>query len=196
MKQINNLSSALFKLSLLPLGGEGEDGGGKLSDSPLTSTLSPLGRGRVCRTQINKKPKVLTYGFIFCWLAFTPSILFSANEEMRDPFQASVSAPRASSSVSIAQPARMGTVTLEGISIGPKGAFAVISGEVYLEGEEKNGVKVVKIHKKKVDILNNGIPEALRIVPETAMGKKLEKANPLEPTYSEKKDCISGGQCL
>ena len=54
---------------------------------------------------------------------------------------------------------------LEGMGLGGGKAFAVINGKVYQEGEEKEGIRVIHIRKKEVDILINGIPETLQRTP-------------------------------
>ena len=86
-------------------------------------------------------------------------------EDVRDPFK-----PKVSYGQPAAQPgaASQQTITanLEGISISSKGAFAVISGELYEKGEEKLGIKVVQIRKREVDILINGVFTTLSMLPE------------------------------
>ena len=110
-----------------------------------------------------------------CWgILLVVAVLFScgasvvADDTVRDPFQATVSAPKAPPRSSVREQVRV-NANLEGISIGQKGAFAVISGEVFHEEEEKKGVKVIKIRKKEVDIVMNGVSQTLRSIPlETA----------------------------
>lgn len=59
-------------------------------------------------------------------------------------------------------------VKLEGIGIGSKeqDAFALMNKDVFYEGEEKQGIKLVRVGKQDVFILANGNPRTLSIVPE------------------------------
>lgn len=56
------------------------------------------------------------------------------------------------------------SLRLDGIGLGAGKAFAVINGKIYLEGEEKEGIRVTHVRKKEVDILINGFPETLQLI--------------------------------
>lgn len=55
------------------------------------------------------------------------------------------------------------TFQVQGIGRGPRGAYVIIDGQAYAEGETKKGITVVKIGETKVDILSDGISESLPI---------------------------------
>lgn len=66
-------------------------------------------------------------------------------------------------------------IKLEGIAMGAAGSYAVINGNLYKAGEEKDGVKVEKIRKKEVDVLIGGKRRTLKLLPS---GKKeVDKGN-------------------
>lgn len=52
---------------------------------------------------------------------------------------------------------------VQGVGRGPRGAYVIIDGQAYAEGETRNNLTVVKINETSVDILSDGIPEALPI---------------------------------
>lgn len=52
---------------------------------------------------------------------------------------------------------------VQGVGRGPRGAYVIIDGQAYAEGETKKGITVVKIGETKVDILSDGISESLPI---------------------------------
>ena len=47
-------------------------------------------------------------------------------------------------------------VELQGIGFGSKDAYAVIGGDVFYNGDEKNGIKLLEVRRREVDILVNG----------------------------------------
>lgn len=78
-----------------------------------------------------------------------------------DPFAAKLPGPK---QVYVAQPQmRTSQANLSGIGIQGDKSFAVINNDTYFLNEEKNGIKVTKIQKGKVDILMNGSPETLEL---------------------------------
>jgi hypothetical protein len=85
------------------------------------------------------------------------------NGNVRDVFKSNISPPDPSGPVSAGQPVAI-QADLQGISIGSKGAFAIINSQLYREGEEKQGIKVTKIRKREVDIIVNGMASTLRMV--------------------------------
>lgn len=80
-----------------------------------------------------------------------------AQEEVRDPFAKALpeelenlpvlEAPEALPAVNI---------ELQGIGLGSKNAYAIIGGEIFFRGETKNGIKLIEVRKREVDILVNG----------------------------------------
>ena len=87
-----------------------------------------------------------------------------SNVPVRDVFQSGV-APAATPVAASGEPVEIQT-NLEGLSIGAKGSRAVINGEVYKEGEDKLGIKVLQIRKKEVDILiNQAVKRTLSMIP-------------------------------
>lgn len=122
--------------------------------------------------------KVCLVSFLlFCVSHFS---VFSAEEEVRDVFQSTIQAPEMPTAIV----EQVVNARLEGISIGSKGAFAIINGQLYREGEEKQGIKVTKIRKREVDIIVNGIASTLRMVvgqgtEPSALGQPAETQGPV-----------------
>jgi hypothetical protein len=84
---------------------------------------------------------------------------------VRDVFQSELRPLETQTSASPDQPVEIQT-NLEGLSMAARGSRAVINGEVYKEGEEKLGIKVLEIRKKEVDILiNQSIQRTLSMLP-------------------------------
>ena len=84
---------------------------------------------------------------------------------VRDPFESGLNPVETPVAPSPDQPVEIQTI-LEGISISPRGARTVINGEVYKEGEDKKGIKIIQIRKKEVDILiNQSIRRTLSMLP-------------------------------
>lgn len=63
------------------------------------------------------------------------------------------------------------TAVLQGIGSGQEDAYAIISGDIYYLGEEKNGIKLLEVHKGWVDVLLNGISSKLQLYPEEDLKK-------------------------
>jgi len=82
------------------------------------------------------------------------SAVVASQQAVRDPF---ASAPEAVGPVQ-QQTGPTINVELQGIGFGSKDAYAVIGGEVFFAGEEKNGVKLLEVRRREVDILVNGAP--------------------------------------
>ena len=86
-------------------------------------------------------------------------------QPVRDVFQSELRPFETPLAPSRDQPVEIQTI-LEGISISPRGARTVINGEVYKEGEDKKGIKIIQIRKKEVDILiNQSIRRTLSMLP-------------------------------
>ncbi len=98
-----------------------------------------------------------------------------AQEEVRDPFEvapeteAAVSAPVAAAGPEI-------KVELQGIGFGSKDAYAVIGGDVYYIGDEKNGIKLLEVRRREVDILANGGKMTVPLFPDQELKKAKDRA--------------------
>ena len=80
-----------------------------------------------------------------------------AQEEVRDPFSYAPPAPVSSAPVVAAGPASPEIkVELQGLGFGSKDAYAVIGGEVFYKGDEKNGIKLLEVRRREVDVIVNG----------------------------------------
>ena len=87
------------------------------------------------------------------------------NEPVRNVFESGLAPVASPTAASSDQPVEIQT-NLEGLSIGARGSRAVINGEVYKEGEEKLGIKVLQVRKKEVDILiNQAVKRTLSMLP-------------------------------
>lgn len=106
----------------------------------------------------------------------------AVNGEVRDVFKTNIPSPGQT-------PDGLGQTAiqaiLQGVGLGRRNAFAVINGQIYRGGEEKQGIKVVKIRKQEVDILVNGIPSTLRLV---ALPAPKETAPVSEPAIERPED--------
>ncbi len=83
-------------------------------------------------------------------------------EDMQDAFAPALRTPD-NSATPMGLPVAV-EMRLEAVSIGPDKAAAVINGEVYTENEEKEGIKVVQIRRKEVDVILNGIQQTLTLL--------------------------------
>ena len=79
-----------------------------------------------------------------------------AQTEVQDPFQVKFELPDSEAPDGGAVPPGNAGVSLQGIGLGEKKAYAVINGEVYSTGEEKKGIKMIEARKREVDILVDG----------------------------------------
>lgn len=101
---------------------------------------------------------------ILCSIFFASAPLVGAEETVRDVFRTNIPSPGSNRPVPLGQTPVVQTI-LQGIGMGHQGAFAIISGQIYHEGEEKQGIKVAQIRKQEVDIIVNGVASTLRMVP-------------------------------
>ncbi|OQA56466.1 MAG: hypothetical protein BWY42_00999 [Candidatus Omnitrophica bacterium ADurb.Bin277] len=109
---------------------------------------------------------------------------------VRDPFAMPLPAEEAKEeepSIDIQIPVDL---DLEGIGMGPRGAYVVLSGEVYDAGEEKKGIKPVKIDKREVELLVNGIPRTLRMVPEDELNRLQQRKEKMMTITSDENEFI------
>lgn len=69
-------------------------------------------------------------------------------------------------------------VLLQGLGFGKEESFAVLNSNVYYVGEEKEGIKLLEVRKGEADILVNGNPRTIKLLPEEEIQqatKRLEK---------------------
>ncbi|MFH1800188.1 MAG: hypothetical protein ABH891_05010 [Candidatus Omnitrophota bacterium] len=96
-----------------------------------------------------------------------------AQGEIRDPFAIAPETEAAVIAGPVASAARPEVaVVLEGIGFGSKDAYAVIGGDIYYIGDELNGIKLLEVRRREVDILVNGG----RITVPLFQGEEVEKA--------------------
>lgn len=79
-----------------------------------------------------------------------------AQEEVRDPFSYAPPAPETATAVATGPAGPEIKVELQGIGFGSKDAYAVIGGEVFYKGDDKNGIKLLEVRRREVDVLVNG----------------------------------------
>jgi len=78
-------------------------------------------------------------------------------QEVRNPFKMSQLAQAATPlPVAAGETPPEIEVVLQGIGFGSKDAYAVIGGDVFYEGDEKKGIKLIEVRRHEVDILVNG----------------------------------------
>ena len=107
------------------------------------------------------------------------------DEAVRNVFDSGLAPVQAPVGASTDRPVEIQT-NLEGISISARGARAVINGEVYKEGEEKAGIKVLAIRKKEVDILiNQAIKRVLSMLPGETREEPISPENTSPPALGE-----------
>lgn len=86
-----------------------------------------------------------------------------AQKEIQDPFRVGVEpaelAPQAAESS-----AANDNIVLQGMGVSRQGVYAIISGDIYTQGEEKKGIKIVEARRSEVDILVNGAARTLSLV--------------------------------
>ena len=94
----------------------------------------------------------------------------AAQQEVRDPFVTVLDATESTNiSVAAVQPATI-KVELQGIGLGGKNAYAIIGGEVFFSGDEKNGIKLVEVRRQEVDIIVNGKPMTCPLFSDQELG--------------------------
>jgi hypothetical protein len=99
-----------------------------------------------------------------------PSSVPQAAEPIRDPFESQEEAGFASAPVM----ATVSDIQVDGVGIGNKNAYALLNGETFFEGETKNGIKLVRVGKEEVNLLVNGSPRKIKLIPEDEI-QRLQK---------------------
>lgn len=102
-----------------------------------------------------------------------------AQEEVRDPFAitAETKAAVTAAPVSAGPAAPVVAVVLEGIGFGSKDAYALIGGDVYYVGDEMNGIKLVEVRRREVDVLVNGGLITVPLFPKEELQKVKDRAD-------------------
>lgn len=99
-----------------------------------------------------------------------------AQEEVRDPF-ANSAPPEGEAPVGPVAPAGPAiTVELQGMGFGSKDAYAVIGGNVYYKGDEKNGIKLLEVRRREVDVLVNGGKVTVPLFPDQDLKNAKDRA--------------------
>lgn len=107
----------------------------------------------------------------------------NAQQEVRDPFASSIPAEKPAAPV-VAAPV-VSNIKLQGIGVGSEDAYAVMNGDVFFEGEEKNGIKLVSVRKREVDIETGGLPQTLSMLSESEL-KKLQQRRTRKPVSEQR----------
>lgn len=94
-----------------------------------------------------------------------------AQEEVRDPFSR---APEPETLV-IASGPEIG-LELQGIGLGSKGAYAVIGGNIFFQGDEHKGIKLLEVRRGEVDILKDGGRITLYLFPAEDLQRAKDRA--------------------
>jgi len=105
------------------------------------------------------------------------SAIRMAQQEIRDPF-ATAPEPEAPAIALNAAPSAGPeiAVALQGIGFGSKDAYAVIGGEVFYQGDEKKGIKLVEVRRREVDILVSGGKVTVPLFPDQDLQKAKDRA--------------------
>ncbi len=106
------------------------------------------------------------------------SAIQMAQEEIRDPF-AKAQPPEVETpeDTPVAEAAPEVNAELQGIGFGSKDAYAVIGGEVFYNGDQKNGIKLLEVRRREVDILMNGGKVTISLFPDEALKMARERAS-------------------
>lgn len=98
-----------------------------------------------------------------------------AQDEIRDPFARDESFEAAVPSATMAAAPEILT-ELQGIGFGSKDAYAVIGGEIFYEGDEKKGIKLLEVRRREVDILMSGGKVTLLLFPDDDLRRVKDRA--------------------
>ena len=100
-----------------------------------------------------------------------------AQQEIRDPFELP-SADAMSAHSGSAADMRVPDIKteLQGIGFGGRDAYAVIGGEIFYEGDDKNGIKLLEVRRGEVDILINGGKVTVSLFPAEDLQKSKDRA--------------------
>ncbi|MEI7751131.1 MAG: hypothetical protein WCJ71_03470 [Candidatus Omnitrophota bacterium] len=109
----------------------------------------------------------------------------AAQEEVRDPFEVTEETETLASAPPVdPQAPAIPIPVLEGMGFGSKEGYAVMGGEIFFEGDTKNGIKLLEVRRREVDIIVNGGKVTLPLFP----GEDLKKAR----DRADKKNDVEG----
>ena len=115
-----------------------------------------------------------------------------AQEEVRDPFANPLDQNAPADMTGASATAPTVKVELQGIGFGSKDAYAVIGGEVFLVGDEKQGIKLLEVRRHEVDILVNGGMSTFSLYPgpelKKTMERELGKRGGVVPPFNQPKE--------
>lgn len=114
----------------------------------------------------------------------------SAEEEVRDPFAFLVEPEAPAPTPGVTGPEIV--VALEGIGFGSKDAYAVIGGEVFYEGDEKNGIKLLEVRRREVDVLVNGGTVTIPLFPAEDLQRSKDRAKKKSAMENTTAEPVSG----
>ena len=98
-----------------------------------------------------------------------------AQREIRDPFETPYAETKVLQDTST-QPAGAETpVELQGIGLGSRDAYAVIGGEVFYLEDQKNGIKLLEVRRREVDVLVNEVKMTVPLFPDDDLKKAKER---------------------
>lgn len=117
--------------------------------------------------------------------------LQTAQGEVRDPFSM-VLPPEPEAPSQEAAPAPVLPpeikVELQGIGLGSKDAYAVIGGEVFYQGDEKKGIKLLEVRRREVDIEVSGAKVTIPLFPEEDLQRAKDRARMKNPAKNARTD--------
>jgi len=101
-----------------------------------------------------------------------------AQEEVRDPFAKAPESGASANAVDAEAQAGAPPVIpeLQGIGFGSKDAYAVLGGEVFYLGDEKQGIKLLEVRRREVDILMSGGLITVPLFPDQELRKAKDRA--------------------
>ncbi len=103
------------------------------------------------------------------------SAIKTAQQEVRDPF--AVGEFEEVAGVPDVNPDQATPIpTLEGIGFGSVDGYAVMGGMVYLKGDVKNGIKLLEVRRREVDIVVDGGKVTLPLFPGDDVKKAMDRA--------------------
>lgn len=104
------------------------------------------------------------------------SSVVAAQQEVIDPFAPPPEEEGAAKAGGAGQPAAPPIkVELQGIGFGSKDGYAIIGGDVFFKGDEKNGIKLVEVRRREVDIIVNGGPMTCPLFPDQDLKNAKER---------------------
>lgn len=105
------------------------------------------------------------------------SAIDAAQEEVRDPFSNTLPPGTETPVEGVAAPGGPEIkVELQGMGFGSKDAYAVIGGNIFYQGDEKNGIKLLEVRRREVDIIVNGGKVTVPLFPDQDLQNAKDRA--------------------